>query len=385
MMEIFRKMVNDCIRIGLKRDVSTMKRLSTLCYPRLARYNIITYYKLCAISRAAGMLSNRRKSIKRGYRTKVPYMQKAMFISCYGFKMDEGMFKVPLGGKQYFDIPLNNHTRLVLALEPTIRVRSFVLTPEALSICYSKEVEFIPTIKAIGIDRNLANLTLGNSDNIIQYSLSKVIDIADVSRDVMRSFRRNDVRIGKRLLSKHGRRRKNRIGQLLHRVSKAIVQQAKSEKAAIVFEDIRHIRQLYRCGNYQGPNQRFRMNSWPYHELENKIKYKAAWEGVPVIQLSKQETRGTSQICPRCGKRTQVAKRDDVQHKRQLWCAECKQWLDRDIVAAMNIAYKGLLKFGSPKGLANEAMKRNETSKPLILRVDASKLNLRYNLGFDRT
>jgi len=41
-METFRKMVNDCLRIGLSNDISTLKKLSKLCYPALARYDIIS-------------------------------------------------------------------------------------------------------------------------------------------------------------------------------------------------------------------------------------------------------------------------------------------------------------------------------------------------------
>jgi putative transposase len=66
-------MVNDCVRIGLENDVSTMKKLSLLSYEQLAKYDIYANYKLCAISRAAGILAARKKSIKRGYAPKNPY------------------------------------------------------------------------------------------------------------------------------------------------------------------------------------------------------------------------------------------------------------------------------------------------------------------------
>lgn len=44
MMEIFRRMVNDCIQLGLENDATTMKKLSKLAYQRLAKYDIISYY-----------------------------------------------------------------------------------------------------------------------------------------------------------------------------------------------------------------------------------------------------------------------------------------------------------------------------------------------------
>lgn len=115
-----------------------------------------------------------------------------------------------------------------------------------------------------GLDRNLRNLTIGNSRNAIRYDLSKAVDIAENTRSVMRSFKRNDVRIRKKLFRKYGLRRKQRINQLLHRLTKTIVQNAKQNKSPLAFEGIRHLRRLYRKGNYQGRNFRGRMNGWSF-------------------------------------------------------------------------------------------------------------------------
>jgi hypothetical protein len=65
-------MVNDCIRIGLKFEeekhaTPSMKKLSLLCYSHLKRYELYSDYRLTAISKAAGILSSRRKSVKRGF------------------------------------------------------------------------------------------------------------------------------------------------------------------------------------------------------------------------------------------------------------------------------------------------------------------------------
>jgi putative transposase len=371
MMKTFRQMVNDCIKIGLDNNISTMKKLCSLSYKQLVSYDIISYYKLCAISHAAGILANRKKSIKRGFQPRRPCATKPLLVSCYGFKIVDGTLKVPLGNKQYYDISLNSYVRRTLS-DSTLTIHSFTLTLNLLSICYSKEVEPIQVRTLAGVDRNLRNLTVGDCQQIKQYDLSKAVDIAENTLSIMKSFKRNDVRVRRKLYGKYGKRRKNRISQLLHHVSKSVVQRAKESKTAIAFEDIRRIRNLYNRGNYQGPAYRSRLNSWSFSEIKRQIEYKAAWEGVPVIQLSKSETRSTSQLCPRCGKKiTQVDRKT-----RQLWCADCKKWMDRDVVAAMNISIKGLARFASSKGLAGEAMKWNPTM-PVILRVDASKLSFR--------
>jgi putative transposase len=379
LMEIFRQMVNDCIRIGLDNNVSVMKKLSNLAYKSLAIHEVYSKYKLCAISHAAGILQNRKKSLQRARSPRNPYVIGPFLISCYGFKIVDGILKVPIGGKQYFDIPLSSYVKSILS-DSTLQIRSFTLSINSLSLCYSKEVQPIELRTLVGVDRNLRNLTVGNSENIVQYDLSKAVDIAENTRSIMKSFKRNDARIGKKLYSKYGKRRRNRINQLLHHLSKTIVKKAKEANSAIVFEDIRGIRRLYQRGNYQGRDFRGRMHSWSFAEIKQLIIYKAAWQGIPVIQLSVKDTRGTSQLCPRCGKRiAQVDKKT-----RQLWCAECKRWMDRDVVAAMNISIRGRAFLSSngegvferPQGLAGEAMKGN-ADMPLILRVDASKLSLR--------
>jgi hypothetical protein len=72
-MEAFRLMCNAVIGIGLAHDASSLKSLSKLAYHQLSRYDVPSYYKLCAI-KAAGILASRKKSIKRGFHTKRPYV-----------------------------------------------------------------------------------------------------------------------------------------------------------------------------------------------------------------------------------------------------------------------------------------------------------------------
>src|SRR5947209_12919762 len=87
LLETFRRMVNDALSIGLAYDASSLRKLSLLSYNQLASYDIPSYYKLCAISRAAGILASRKKSVKRGYPTRTPYSHKPLLVSCYGFKI----------------------------------------------------------------------------------------------------------------------------------------------------------------------------------------------------------------------------------------------------------------------------------------------------------
>lgn len=77
-----------------------------------------------------------------------------------------------------------------------------------MSICYSKQVAQIECTTTEGIDGNLRKLNVGDGRNVVQYDLSKALDIAENSHLIMRSFKHNDVRVRRMLYGKYGKRRK---------------------------------------------------------------------------------------------------------------------------------------------------------------------------------
>src|SRR5207245_5139624 len=110
LLEVFRRMVNESIRIGLANDVSSLGRLSLLSYNHLAKYDSPSCYKLCAISRAAGILSARKKSLRRGLPTRTPYSVRQQLVSCYSFKTKNGGLEIPVSRGKRLSIPLTKHT-----------------------------------------------------------------------------------------------------------------------------------------------------------------------------------------------------------------------------------------------------------------------------------
>ena len=106
---------------------------------------------------------------------------------------------------------------------------------------------------------------------------------------------------------------------------------------------------------------------------KDRSSTKQRGKGVPVIQLTKGETRGTSKICPVCRERLQEDRFSKV-HYRELWCSKCGKWRDRDVVAAMNISHGGWLRFRQSQGEAGEAVVQEPRKDGVILKVDASKL-----------
>src|SRR6058998_2949689 len=208
-------MVNDSIRIGLVNDASSLRRLSLLSYNQLARYDSPSCYKLCAISRAAGVLAARNKSVRRGFPTRTPYGLRQQLVSCYGFKTKNGGLEIPVARGKRLSIPLTKHTINVIS-QPGVEVRSFTLTLNRLCLSIARDVTTVECTSTVGVDRNLRNLTVGNDQEIRHYDLSEAVRIVKTTVRIIASFRRADTRKRTDIASKYGERRTARTSHLLH-------------------------------------------------------------------------------------------------------------------------------------------------------------------------
>src|SRR5436309_8335677 len=208
-------MVNESLRIGLANYVSTLRRLSLLSYNQLAQYDSPSYYKLCAISRAAGILAARNKSVKRGFPARTPYAVRPQFVCCYGFKIGNGYLLSPVSRGKRFRIPLTKHTSQVISQQGA-KVRSFALTRNRLSLCIARDPPIIECVSTVGVDRNLRNLTVGNDQETHHYDLSRSVRIANTTVRIIASFTRDDAITRTTIASKYGQRRTTRTSHLLH-------------------------------------------------------------------------------------------------------------------------------------------------------------------------
>jgi putative transposase len=365
LMDEFRRMVNICITIGVEQNISSLRKLSSNAYHLLSSESL-GYYRLCAISSSIGILRNYRRAKNRNRNAAFPYASRLRLTTCYGFKVQGGVLKLPLKPRTYAYIKLNNHT---LRMLHGMKVRSITITPDALSISYSKEPVEIKPEGCVGLELNLDNVTIASTDNTLRkFDLSKAREIKSTYRYVKSRVGRNDSRTKRVVYAKYGKRERNRVQPLLHYVSKTIVEEAKARRYAIVMERLTRIRRLYRRGNGQSRNYRAKMNSWSFGELQRQIEYKARWEGLRVVYIP---PRNTSKQCSICGYKTLEST------KRKLWCPRCGAILDRDANAARNIIAAGGLRF-SPNGPPLEAVveEREPTDATLILKVDGGKPSL---------
>jgi len=116
------------------------------------------------------------------------------------------------------------------------------------------------------------------------------------------------------------------VNDLLHKISRDIVNQAKETNSMIAFGKLKGIR-----NNNKGKKGNRKLNSFPYYKLARYIKYKAEWEGIKVLEVSEAYT---SQICHRCGRR-------GIRYKGLFKC-ECGLEDNSDRNGAINIGKRAL-------------------------------------------
>lgn len=137
-------------------------------------------------------------------------------------------------------------------------------------------------------------------------------------------------------IKKIGRREKRVVDDLLHKISREIVNRAKEENAVIVLGDLKGIRK-------QSKGRKFnrKLNSFPYYRLSKFIEYKALWEGITVIKVNEANT---SKLCSRCGSQ-------GLRHNGKFVCPKCGIELNADYNGATNIL-KRVLGYISRAGAA---------------------------------
>ena len=374
-MEVFRQMLNDCIRIGLRENRTSLQSIQRVAYPELKKYRVVSAYRNNAMSRACGILSNYKKLLKKGGHPRTPYCKRLMLTTCTGFVLKLEGNELVLPGK--IRVKLNDY--LLKKLQGK-ELRSVTITNHGVSVSYANprpETVLAECNGIMGADFNYQNITTADTTsdilrNVHQYPLDQMLQYKLQCRQTKSRFIRNDVRIRKAVYSKYGKLEADKTLTETHKLTSRLSKTAKKHHLGVAVEEgVKDIRKLGYKGNWQGRNFRFKLNSWSRGEAKRQLEYKCKREGVPFLTVS---ARGTSSRCAICGDRL------IAEEHRTMYCPTCKMHIDRDDNASVSIMKRGLQKlfwtWFRPVGLSSEAVKGNPTTTEVILGADVSQLNV---------
>ncbi|MEM2897107.1 MAG: transposase, partial [Candidatus Bathyarchaeia archaeon] len=160
----------------------------------------------------------------------------------------------------------------------------------------------------------------------------------------------------RKAVRKVGDHEKRIVNHELHKISKAIVQEAK-KTSIIVLGELEGIR---KNGNGKGRKFSRKLNSFSYHKLSNYITYKAQWLGIPVLKINEAYT---SQICSICGGK-------GFRHNGLFKCS-CGAELNADYNGAKNIMKRAFGLFSKVGATVNLPRTNPTDSLNPMMRLEA--------------
>ena len=117
------------------------------------------------------------------------------------------------------------------------------------------------------------------------------------------------------------------INDVLHKISKQIVEKAEQTDSYIVLGDLKGIRN---SAKKKGRNFRRIVSNMPYLKLTQFIEYKAKEKGIKVVRISE---RGSSKTCSKCGYDDKLNRKTQGLFK----CRQCGFELNADVNGVRNI------------------------------------------------
>jgi putative transposase len=328
LLETFRMMVNQAIRIALEENIKGRLRLRDRIYRDFReRYGIVSYYPYSVAEVAWSIVKKHR----RWHRS--PCARRLMLrIESASYSLNYGLLNLPFkkGLRHFIPLQYGDWQRSFL-MDSTLKRGSVTITESSVLIAFSKETPAIKPLRKVGYDLNHKSIVGSNGTRIDLSEVARLHTEYGIRRSEFYAQHPDDRRLKKKFAG--SRREKERIKQTLNVVSKQIIEMATKNKEAIVLEKLNGIRNAHKKGNGKGRDSRRRANLWPFRLLQQQIAYKAAWAGVPVEFVN---PRNTSRVCSKCGLINRKLKLSDRE-----WLCPCGATLDRDLNAAVNIERRG--------------------------------------------
>jgi len=406
----FAESVNFCIQKCLEHGCTSRASLHHVAYEEWkSRFNLATHWFHSAGQVATQTLRSWRRLCRRGqaspkkppvYEARTMRLERWDENSTGVCRFKGGSVQICVRRGEYLWLPLivsEHHEFRYLrdwregktkVGEITISIfkdRANVFVP------FKREVEPKLAKGVCGIDVNersvyLCILKQGEQPKHIKIDTSKLASIAHSMELKQKAIQEKLDSLPKRpvqrvrLKKKYQRRRRNRTNQVMHVVSKKIVEVLTRERVEPVFEGLTDIRQSMRSkrksknGQALRKDMRRRLNQWPFRKLQNYVEYKILRSGFETRYV---EARGTSSTCPMCG-------RHNRPNGHVFSCRVCGFTGDRHSVGAYNIAARWLTKdVGSdvPPEWRQMQPPAEVAVPPKKLEVEAQKISLQFAAG----
>ena len=157
-------------------------------------------------------------------------------------------------------------------------------------------------------------------------------------KKIRQQLQKRQTASARRRLKAIGSRENRWISDVNHCISKTLIK-TNPKGTAFILEDltgIRNVTEKVRIKDRYADGTSFRIVSWAFYDLRQKLEYKSKLKGDKVIVV---EPKYTSQTCPKCG-HTEHTNRNKKKHIFR--CKNCGYTSNDDRIGAMNLHRKGI-------------------------------------------
>lgn len=186
----------------------------------------------------------------------------------------------------------------------------------------------IEPTRFLGVDLGIVNLATDSDGN--SYTGADVEAVRQRTATARQTYQATGTKSAKRRLKLMAGTQARFQRDVNHTLSKRLVAYAKDTKAALVLEELTHIRDRMTVRK----KQRSRQHNWSFRQLREFLTYKTQRAGVPLIFV---DPRNTSRTCARCGYIDKKNRRTQADFS----CLRCGKHANADLNAARNLATRG--------------------------------------------
>jgi len=369
LFETYKRIVNELLDYAHSKGITSFKKLKSEKYYELRQKypKLPSHYIYTACQMVCSIYKSFRKLKRRGkVEADEPRFRKDVIM------LDDHLFKLNLNGWIVnISAPCGRVKLKLLHGKYHERFKNWRVGQAwlvkrnnglFLNVVFRKEVKLREVVDVIGVDVNENNVTIALFNGFKRkVTREKNIRIAYFLK---RRKVQSKIKTGKKrkeLLSKYGRREKNRVFDVYHKVANFVVEEALKKSSTIALENLKNIRKKIKYSREMNG----RLHRWSFRKLQKIIEYKAKMNGIPIIYVN---ARGTSRTCPICG--TKLSPNGQY---RTMKCKRCGLKADRDVIGAWNIRLRGLKKIdvASPVPAESPSMKPERGRLPA---TNASKV-----------
>ncbi|MEM2168129.1 MAG: transposase [Candidatus Bathyarchaeia archaeon] len=367
----YRDIVNACIKKLVELRTTSLKSIHEAMYEELkGRYPYQTSFYVTAYRVAISVVKAWRK---RG--GEVPEIKKLFVkVSPLAYKFDGETIRISVKPRNFVRLRLiygSYQRKFVEAWKRgELKIGEIIINEQYVLIPFKRIVNLLEPKGAIALDINEENITALATDGG-----SFIINTSEIKRIRSAYFekrRRIQMKVAKgtkaykKLMEKYGKRERNKIKDVLHKLSKIIVEKCRGY--TIVFEDLKGLRKstnkkvkkynrfsrrVQECSVHSKCFKRV-WNAMPVRKLQFYIEYKHLLNGYTTSYVDR---RNTSKICSVCG---------SIIEPKEQKCPKCG--IDRHLNACRNLLIRSLQdvrSFRLPRKPHDEWMKPVLTSSAM--------------------